>query len=417
MFASIRCLRRPFVHLARFTLVVALMIAAKAFAHEIGSTRVSILIQDDHRYQIEILTDATALAEKLKASVPNPSPIDDCPTCLQSLFASSEERFRQRVKVAFEAQEARPAISWTVTPSLDALTPALATIRLSGTIPPEARHLTWSYGWTFATYALQVQRAAAEAAVTEWLEGGQTSLPYTLTSPTPPVDRLDTAWRYLGLGFTHILPLGVDHILFLLALLLPAVMWWEKGRWRPAPALGKVLLETTGIVTAFTLAHSLTLSLAVFQVVNLPSRLVESVIAFTVLLAALNNLFPLVTTRRWRLAFVLGLIHGFGFASVLWELGLPTDALVLALACFNLGVETGQLAIVALVLPLAFVLRRTWLYQRLALPLGSTAVALLALVWCLERGLNLELLPATATQDAPAPPRVAIATPPALQRS
>lgn len=417
MFARISGLCRPVFHPARVALILTLMIATKAFAHEIGSTRVSILIQEDRTYQVEILTDATALAEKLQASVPNSPPIDDCPTCLQSLFAGSEERFRQRVEVAFDAQEARPAISWAVAPGLDALTPALATIRLSGAIPPEARHLTWSYGWTFATYALQVQRAAAEAAVTEWLEGGQTSTPYTLASPTPPLDRLDTAWRYLGLGFTHILPLGVDHILFLLALLLPSVMWWENGRWRPAPVLRKVLLETAGIVTAFTLAHSLTLSLAVFQVVNLPSRLVESVIAFTVLLAALNNLFPLVTTQRWRLAFVLGLIHGFGFAGVLWELGLPTDALVLALACFNLGVEAGQLAIVALVLPLAFVLRRTWLYQRLALPLGSTAVALLALVWCLERGLNLNLLPETAAHEAPAQNWVVVAAPPALQRS
>ncbi len=197
-------------------------------------------------------------------------------------------------------------------------------------------------------------------------------------------------------GVWHIW-IGFDHILFLLALLLPAVLWWENGRWRPATALRTVLLETAAIVTAFTLAHSLTLSLAVLGVVALPSRLVEFVIAFTVVLAALNNLFPLVTTRRWLLAFVLGLIHGFGFASVLRDLGLPTDALALALAGFNLGVETGQLAIVAVVLPLAFALRQTWLYRRLALPAGSAVVALVALAWCLERGLNLSLLPPTGS--------------------
>ncbi|MCK7494395.1 MAG: HupE/UreJ family protein [Comamonadaceae bacterium] len=145
-------------------------------------------------------------------------------------------------------------------------------------------------------------------------------------------------------------------------------------------------------MTAFTLAHSLTLTLAVLGVVDLPSRLVETVVALTIVLAALNNLFPLVTTRRWSLAFALGLIHGFGFASALRDLGLPSNALALALAGFNLGVETGQLAIVAAVLPLAFALRQTWLYRRLALPVGSAAVALLALVWCLERGLNISLL-------------------------
>ncbi|MCB1920573.1 MAG: HupE/UreJ family protein [Candidatus Competibacteraceae bacterium] len=203
-----------------------------------------------------------------------------------------------------------------------------------------------------------------------------------------------SGWRsfisYWEEGVWHIW-IGFDHLLFLLALLLPTVLWWENGHWRPAVALRPVVLETAGIVTAFTLAHSLTLSLAVLEVVNLPSRLVESTIAFTVVLAALNNLFPLVKTQRWALAFTLGLIHGFGFASVLQDLGLPSDILALALAGFNLGVETGQLTIVAIVLPFAFLVRRTWLYRRLALPLGSAIVAAVGLIWCLERGLNLNL--------------------------
>ncbi|MBK8508408.1 MAG: HupE/UreJ family protein [Candidatus Competibacteraceae bacterium] len=228
-----------------------------------------------------------------------------------------------------------------------------------------------------------------------------------ILSPAQPQHRLRGepvgGWRqfaaYWEEGVWHIW-IGFDHILFLLALLLPAVLWRENGRWRPALALRTVLLDTAAVVTAFTLAHSLTLTLAVLGVVDLPSRLVESAIALTVVLAALNNLFPVVTTRRWMLAFALGLIHGFGFASVLRELGLPQDALALALAGFNLGVETGQLAIVAVALPLAFTLRQTWLYRRLALPVGSAAVALLALVWCLERGLNLSLLATLATRQA-----------------
>lgn len=236
-------------------------------------------------------------------------------------------------------------------------------------------------------------------------------------SPEQPQHLLNAApasgWQqfasYWREGVWHIW-IGFDHILFLLALLLPAVLWWENGHWRPATALRAVLLETAGIVTAFTVAHSLTLTLAVLGVVDLPSRLVETAIAFTIVLAALNNLFPLVTTRRWSLAFGLGLVHGFGFASVLRDLGLPSNALALALAGFNLGVETGQLAIVAIALPLAFVLRQTWLYRRLALPVGSAAVALLALVWCLERGLNINLLSpvahgvATVTLASPVSP-------------
>jgi hypothetical protein len=232
-------------------------------------------------------------------------------------------------------------------------------------------------------------------------------------SPDQPHHALGAApasgWRQFASfwkeGVWHIW-IGFDHILFLLALLLPAVLWRENGRWQPAAALRTVLLETAAIVTAFTLAHSLTLTLAVLGVVDLPSRLVETVVAFTIVLAALNNLFPLVTTRRWSLAFGLGLIHGFGFAGALRDLGLPDDALALALAGFNLGVETGQLAIVATVLPLAYALRQTWLYRRLTLPVGSAAVASLALVWCLERGLNVNLLPASAAGGAVASMRV-----------
>lgn len=228
----------------------------------------------------------------------------------------------------------------------------------------------------------------------------------TVLSPEQPqyslnavaASRWDTFVRYWQEGVWHIW-IGFDHILFLLALLLPAVLWWEQGRWRPAVTLRTVLLETAGIVTAFTLAHSLTLALAVLGVVDLPNRLVESAIAITVVLAALNNLFPLVTGKRWLLAFALGLIHGFGFASVLRDLGLPADALALALVGFNLGVETGQLAIVGAVLPLAFVVRHSGLY-RLTLSVGSTAIALLALVWFLERSLNLDLLPTTDAGNA-----------------
>lgn len=236
-----------------------------------------------------------------------------------------------------------------------------------------------------------------------------TGVETVVLSPDQPQHTLNAApasgWQqllsYWREGVWHIW-IGFDHLLFLLALLLPTVLWRENGRWRPAVALRPVLLETVGIVTAFTLAHALTLTLAVLGLVDLPSRLVESVIALTIVLAALNNLFPIVTMRRWSLAFGLGLIHGFGFAGVLRGLGLPPDALALALAGFNLGVETGQLTVVAILLPLAFLLRRTWFYQGLALPAGSAVVALFALAWCLERSLNISLLtPIAADRAAP----------------
>ena len=135
------------------------------------------------------------------------------------------------------------------------------------------------------------------------------------------------------------------------------------------------------MVTAFTLAHSITLSIAALGLVSLPARLVESVIAASVVMAALNNLYPLVTRRLWMVAFGFGLVHGFGFASVLAGLGLPQDALLLALLGFNLGVEAGQLAIALAIMPIAFWLRQSWLYERVALQLGSLVIGALASLW------------------------------------
>lgn len=193
-------------------------------------------------------------------------------------------------------------------------------------------------------------------------------------------------------GVWHIL-IGFDHILFLISLLLPAVFILGAHGWEPADRFAPVFWDVLRIVTAFTLAHSITLSLAALSVISLPSRLVESTIALSVVLAALNNLRPVVAGRRWAVAFGFGLIHGFGFASVLADLGLPRDALVLALVGFNLGVETGQLAIVGLFLPVAFGMRRTPAYRRIIFAGGSALIALVALVWMAERAFVLKLMP------------------------
>jgi HupE / UreJ protein len=200
---------------------------------------------------------------------------------------------------------------------------------------------------------------------------------------------------YAREGVWHIW-IGFDHILFLLALLLPAVLLWrdmQRPRWQPVETFRAAFVDVFKIVTAFTLAHSITLSLAALGFVSLPSRWVESAIAASVVLAALNNVWPLFHGRRWVVAFVFGLIHGFGFASVLADLGLPRDALALALVGFNLGVEVGQLAIVAVFLPLAFALRRSAFYRRAVMLGGSLVIAALAGIWLVERAFEVKLLP------------------------
>jgi hypothetical protein len=190
----------------------------------------------------------------------------------------------------------------------------------------------------------------------------------------------------------HHIALGFDHLLFLLSLLLPVVLRRSGERWEPEAALRAAGADVLRVVTAFTLAHSLTLSLAALGVLRLPSRWVESAIAASVVLAAANNLWPLVGGRRWLAAFGFGLVHGLGFASVLGDLGLPRTALVAALLGFNLGVELGQLAFVALLLPLAWRLRSWVGYPRFVLAGGSAAIALLASLWLIERSLGLSLL-------------------------
>jgi len=202
---------------------------------------------------------------------------------------------------------------------------------------------------------------------------------------------------YAEEGVFHIWS-GFDHVLFLLSLLLPAVLVRRNGAWVACDSLRAATLDVVKVVTAFTVAHSITLTLAALAIVELPSRWVESAIALSVVLAALNNLHPIVANGRWVAAFGFGLLHGFGFAGALRGLGLPTGSLALSLAGFNLGVEAGQLAIVLVFLPLAFLSRSTWAYRRLALGGGSIVTAAVASTWLVERAFDTSVFSALAAR-------------------
>jgi hypothetical protein len=191
-------------------------------------------------------------------------------------------------------------------------------------------------------------------------------------------------------GVWHIW-IGIDHMLFLISLLLPAVFVPAQRGWAPVERFMPAFWDVAKVVTAFTVAHSITLSLAALSIISLPTRVTETAIAFSVLLAALNNIWPVVHGRRWLVAFCFGLIHGFGFASVLTDLGLPQGALLLALVGFNLGVEAGQLLIVAVLVPLAYAVRRSRFYRRVIFVPGSAVIAAVALIWMLERGFDLKI--------------------------
>lgn len=209
--------------------------------------------------------------------------------------------------------------------------------------------------------------------------------PAELASP-PAAEPL----QLLREGVHHIVG-GLDHVLFLMCLLLPSVMrrtpqgWQPVGRWRDA------LWPVAGIVTAFTLAHSITLGLAATGRVSLPPALVEPAIAVTIVLAAIDNLRPLFGGRRALVTFVFGLVHGFGFAGVLAELALPASDFAWALLQFNLGLELGQLAIVMLATAVLFALRRRPRYPAWVIGGGSCAGIAVGLLWFVERTAGVAL--------------------------
>ncbi|MEP6739771.1 MAG: HupE/UreJ family protein [Caldimonas sp.] len=199
-------------------------------------------------------------------------------------------------------------------------------------------------------------------------------------------------WEFLGEGVRHILT-GYDHVLFLLCLLLPSVMRRTANGWRPVERLSQAVLPIVGIVSAFTVAHSITLGLAALKLISLPSAFIEPAIAVTIILAALDNVWPIFPVRRIVVTFFFGLIHGFGFASVLAELNLPTADFAWALLQFNLGLEVGQLMVVICVTTLLFVLRDWRRYRPVVIRGGSFGAMTIAALWFIERTANVSILP------------------------
>ena len=218
-------------------------------------------------------------------------------------------------------------------------------------------------------------------------------------SPTDPVVEIQTSeanvfhtfLEFVREGVWHIW-IGFDHILFLISLLLPAVFIRQQNEWKSVDTFWPACKAVLKIVTLFTIAHSITLWLAVMEYVQLPSGFVEATIAFSIIVTALHNLYPVIKLPGWAIAFVFGLIHGFGFANVLVDLGLSSVTLAISLLGFNVGVELGQLAIVLVFMPIAFLLRDTQFYRKVIFWAGSLVIAVIAAIWFIERVGNFEIL-------------------------
>lgn len=200
----------------------------------------------------------------------------------------------------------------------------------------------------------------------------------------------DVFLRYLRSGIWHVRT-GWDHMLFLAGLFLPVVLRRHGRQWQAATGLSETLVDSAILVTAFTLAHALTLSLAAYGGFALPARWIESGVAASVLFAGLNNLFPMVHRRLAWLAAGFGLVHGAAMAGALIELGLPANARVWALLAFNLGVEIAQLLVLLAVVPVSFAFRHSAAYRRLVLVPASMLITLTGLWWLVQRAGNVDL--------------------------
>jgi hydrogenase/urease accessory protein HupE len=361
--------------LFRFALLFA--VATGAAAHELGTIRTNATFGKDGTFAVELIVDREHLPPGFGTRGWGNAPeVDGMTPFLQEKIGGIVAESIRTARPAFDEVPVAPRISLARLPNeSDASVAAGAEIRLlvTGRIPPGARTFTWSNRVPLGTYMLTFETEGQENVERQWLENDGESAPFRLAATIAPPTRSQVIRQYLGLGYTHILPKGTDHILFVLGIFLLST------RLKP------VLLQ----VTAFTVAHTITLALTIYGVVSLSRSIVEPLIALSIVYVAIEN----VTTTElspWRIAlvFAFGLLHGMGFAGVLTELGLPRSDFVPALLSFNLGVEAGQLTVIGIALAL-FGLpfrEKAWYRSRIVVP-ASIAIAALGFYWSVQRVL------------------------------
>lgn len=297
---------------------------------------------------------------------------DLSPQLLKAEFAGFEPRFREGLVLLFDGRKSELKLEATEIPDVsDQRLARNSQLIYSGQMPSGSENVVWRYDSIFGDSAVRFMRPPLEEPISYWVKTGESSPSFPLNGGVEQVSLGEVWSEYIVLGFEHILPKGVDHILFVLGLFLLSAAW--------RPLLWQV--------SSFTLAHTLTLALTIFGVISLSPVIVEPLIALSIAYVALENLF----TRElhpWRpaLVFLFGLLHGMGFASVLWELGLPEGHAVSALIAFNVGVEMGQLTVIVAAFVLVFwLLKRPELYRKLIVVPGSALIALTGLYWTWER--------------------------------
>lgn len=246
-------------------------------------------------------------------------------------------------------------------------------IELSGHLLPGALHIVWRWPERYGSIVVRLGTPGTEEPITTWLQAGQASAPLQVAGIVETRSLSIVITDYIALGFKHILPFGLDHILFVLGLFLLS------------PKLRSLLWQ----ISAFTLAHTITLGLSTYGLISFPSNVVEPLIALSIAYVGIENcLSSELKPRRVVLVFAFGLLHGMGFAGVLGDIGMPAGEFLTALISFNIGVEFGQLAIICLALLVMGLFRQYSWYRRVIVIPGSLMIAVTGLYWTWERGLG-----------------------------
>jgi hypothetical protein len=362
--------------LAATALVLGLLAgwAPATQAHDFPVLDAVVVLKSDGTWHADLRVDVDALALGVSSSTDSAelaatlAALDD--EALARARRNAANTLSRRIRVRFDDRVVRPTVAF---PSPEPT--VFGTLaRFEGIVPEGAASVSFFASRSFGTVRLTVLDQAGPAGRTWFLDAGARSEPYRIgTGPeSGSGPRAPTFATYLGLGFEHILPKGLDHILFVLGLFL-------LGRgWKP------LLVQ----VSAFTLAHTATLALAMLGWVRLPSSVVEPLIALSIAWVAIENLWT-DRVHAWRPAVVFGfgLLHGLGFAGVLEDLGLPSGGFASALVGFNVGVEFGQLAVVGLAfLAVGWWRERDWYRHRIVIP-ACVVIACVGLYWAVERAL------------------------------
>ena len=377
---SVRC-RALARRLPPIAVIVLVGLQAPSWAHTLTFTDTTVLLRPDGTFQADLVVDLDALAlgapqdtddEELRSALMALSPTE-----LAERLDRLRTLFQRRVRLRFDGEPASFEVSFPDqgTPAAtDSVIPTMLglTARLSGMVPAGASDMEFFASRMFSDVHLTVLDELRDLTTRSVLERGARSDPYTLAGPVEPPTALQTGRQYLRLGFVHIVPRGLDHILFVLGLFL----------------LGTRTRPLVWQVSAFTVAHAVTLSLAVFDIIDLPARVVEPLIALSIVYVAVENvLTDRLTPWRPAVVFGFGLLHGLGFAGVLGQLGLPEQERLVGLLGFNVGIELGQLLVIAIALAsVGWCRRRRWYRARITVPL-SVAIAAVGLFWSVERVL------------------------------